>query len=631
MSDLKLDVTNIGGLEGEHSFEFRDGLNIIHAPNASGKTSLLKALRLTIPKGGEDLDDYLTDGRSRGEVEISNDFDQRITLNRSSSGVSYGTKNVKFTDDRARELAFMMEDSSLVEAVREGDSQEIADWFKNITDIQYYEQARDVVSELLTEYQTEKNNKERQLSGSKAQIKKDLRDTRERLEGVEEDIDKLKNDPEFQEVKSRYEELEQKEDELRSELNEIRGKVNSRENDIHAQEDKLESRERHLEEKSEKLEDLREEKESLENRLPELEDEKKELRHEIEKLEIKYENAQDKRKDLEKQLNNYTSLEGENECPTCMRPLDDVDVEDMVEEIRDDLDEVEEKETELDDKIDELVNERREIDDKIEYLNTQLQEDIENQKQEVNRVRNSIAQLESGIEDAQDELENLRPKKEELEKEVREVSEKLKEVDFENEELQEKMNSLRAKRENLLDREAELESDLKELQRGTIEIRELETKIERTDRILEHLASRVDEINERVRSEINQGLKENFELLELADFQEIGIVRDSFEINLIRANGERTQLDELSGAERRLVALIIMAVAKKSFYPEIPFMVIDEVTNSMDDTRFKGVVEWLSDELETVIVSRNAPFKEKEVLQQKHVTQDLDTLEGEAA
>jgi len=94
MSEMKISVEDIGGLEGSHEFQFNEGLNIIHAPNASGKTSLLKALRLTIPKQGEDLDDYLTDGKSRGTVEVSNDFEQKVTLNRSSSGVSYGTKQV---------------------------------------------------------------------------------------------------------------------------------------------------------------------------------------------------------------------------------------------------------------------------------------------------------------------------------------------------------------------------------------------------------------------------------------------------------------------------------------------------------------------------------------------------------
>lgn len=41
---MKLYVKNIGGLVGEHVFEFREGVNEVVAPNASGKTTIIKAL-----------------------------------------------------------------------------------------------------------------------------------------------------------------------------------------------------------------------------------------------------------------------------------------------------------------------------------------------------------------------------------------------------------------------------------------------------------------------------------------------------------------------------------------------------------------------------------------------------------
>jgi len=41
---VKLYIKNIGGLVGEHVFEFKEGVNEVVAPNASGKTTIIKAL-----------------------------------------------------------------------------------------------------------------------------------------------------------------------------------------------------------------------------------------------------------------------------------------------------------------------------------------------------------------------------------------------------------------------------------------------------------------------------------------------------------------------------------------------------------------------------------------------------------
>ena len=42
-----LHLENIGGLKGDNSFKFKKGsLNIVEAPNSSGKTSIVKALAI---------------------------------------------------------------------------------------------------------------------------------------------------------------------------------------------------------------------------------------------------------------------------------------------------------------------------------------------------------------------------------------------------------------------------------------------------------------------------------------------------------------------------------------------------------------------------------------------------------
>lgn len=626
MSTWKLKVENVGGLEGSHNFEFEEGLNVIHAPNASGKTSLLNALRLVIPREDDNLDNRVTDGKSRAEITLENGLTHQVTLNRSKDGVSYGTKKIQFDDPKVRDLAFLMEDSPLMEAIREANPDGIAEWFRSVTDIQYYEQARDMVSELLTTYQTKKENRERQLSGNKAEVRKDLHETQERLEEVTEELEEVENKPEVKEVREKLADLEDREDDVLAELQEVRSEIKERENDVEDWDRHLNNKEQELEEAQSELDDLQQERKNLESRISEMETEKDELRHEIEKLEVRLEEKNDALRRIEEDIQNFQELKGEDECPTCLRPLEGVDVGGVLEEKRGERDDFKDAVESIDDEIEELVSERREIQERIEYFNTELSEEIEAKREEVKSIKSGISGIKGKIDKAEDELSSLKPTREDLQEELEEIRSELRDVDIENEELKQKMNSLRSERNKLVDREQELEQRLHELERGSLEVRRLERKIELTDEILKHFSERVDMINEKVRSEINQELKENFELLELADFQEIGIVRDTFDINLVRANGERTNLGELSGAEKRLVALIIMAVTKKSFYPEFPFLVVDEVTNSMDDTRFGDILEWVSDELPMVLVTRNAPFQEKEILQQKHIKHDIAAL-----
>ena len=52
-----LKVSNIGGLRGEHTYTFDEGLNIINAPNATGKSSAINSLRLAL--GGGKIDNIV--------------------------------------------------------------------------------------------------------------------------------------------------------------------------------------------------------------------------------------------------------------------------------------------------------------------------------------------------------------------------------------------------------------------------------------------------------------------------------------------------------------------------------------------------------------------------------------------
>ena len=109
---LKVELQNIGGLQGKHSFTFNKGLNVIKAPNASGKTSLLNAIFLVL--GNEqiersELEDYLTDNEVAGYVRITNEEGNKseIRLTRDlSKGVSLTKADI--SQELHSELAYLL-------------------------------------------------------------------------------------------------------------------------------------------------------------------------------------------------------------------------------------------------------------------------------------------------------------------------------------------------------------------------------------------------------------------------------------------------------------------------------------------------------------------------------------------
>ena len=43
---VNIEVENVGGLSGRHKFSLQEGLNVVKASNAAGKTSFLRAIEL---------------------------------------------------------------------------------------------------------------------------------------------------------------------------------------------------------------------------------------------------------------------------------------------------------------------------------------------------------------------------------------------------------------------------------------------------------------------------------------------------------------------------------------------------------------------------------------------------------
>lgn len=105
---MKVTTKDFQILEGENTFEFKKGINLVVGPNASGKSSLFYAIEncLRNPNGTDDCINY---NHSKTEVTISNN-NQSITWVRTNGSCMYidnitGSKYVKASKLDSRDLA----------------------------------------------------------------------------------------------------------------------------------------------------------------------------------------------------------------------------------------------------------------------------------------------------------------------------------------------------------------------------------------------------------------------------------------------------------------------------------------------------------------------------------------------
>jgi chromosome segregation ATPase len=71
---MELELQNIGGFTGVHTFEIKKGINRITAPNAKGKSSLLRGIQCLASDDETVFRDSLNDDNDTGSIKLDDEF-----------------------------------------------------------------------------------------------------------------------------------------------------------------------------------------------------------------------------------------------------------------------------------------------------------------------------------------------------------------------------------------------------------------------------------------------------------------------------------------------------------------------------------------------------------------------------
>ncbi len=605
MNTWELTLENIGCFVGKHSFRFKSGTNIVTGPNASGKTSLLHAFQLLLPKESNDIAPYyLNSSCMTGMVQLRNgDEGYSAELTRTSNGsVRVRKKKLLTNNDQVNHLVFLSDNHQLMDAVIKGDVNILKNWFVQITELNYFEKAYAICSKLDSHYRNEKDKESKSLLAQRHQLRKEFKklklETKEKeskfsqfqLAGLSEEIDPI--------ILDKFKSTSKKLEKSKKDLN----KLNTKKVDLNSL-----------------IPALKEKKGRFEAELLKIGDEFSTAKERISKIneyiERNYNDISEQRKGLRKinseitrreiLITNYTSTLSSDsiECQHCGSILSKETLSHKLEKIQEELFHFSDEKGVINERVRELTVKNDTYQKELRNIRIGLPKEKKELKEGIQRLINEIGRKQKNLESNEERIDVLQ-------KEFQKISQ-----EYEN--LQDQILDLSEKKQEILNLEKEVKGELAQLEKQSNEIEEKLSKIktqlswlkiyDNRRQILKQISIFLHEnivsIQENVLDRINIHLDKMLSDLRIPLLRSIQF-DDNFNMKITRSTGISGEFNELSGLERRLIALIVGYSVKNAFLEKFPLFIIDETLYNADDTSFQRIIDYIGQKVELLLVTR---------------------------
>ncbi len=609
MKMIELELENIGGLRGEHNLTLKEGLNIIEAPNATGKTSIINGIRsLILPS--EDIKNqrhFLNLMVKDGKVSAKINNEKFVREIHEAGGNLFVSGDSLFEADiKADVLAVAQRGNRLLNLVSQGESlKSVLDEF---SDSRYYESGAQILkwkqNAILTELKNYREE-QRKLEEYRNQLK-ELENEKQKLEEEQNQLERIPEASASDMLKKQRElrELNEKRTTRKIEIQNLKNRLDDFKNDIKESRRLEEYYEKQIEDFSQRHPDIDKEIKEIDNDISELMKQKSEVQTEQRMISIMLEESR-------KNLSEAHKL-GVDECLACgNKSFSRADAEIRVRDL-------EKKYSELT-KIIGQIN--IEIEQKRITIDS-LQEERQKIKTEFYKNLNDVRQ-------------NLKFKENARKKTINEISSNekmLKELEEEINETEEGFNetilSLMQEHEDLRYRMGVNDGEIRRTQEAINEsadvtgvVQKSEKKYEFLGQTITYMQNKAKSISDELIRYFNTKIHEVYQKLDFKDFEKIYIDSNTFEINIIRkTNGNpiRQPISSLSDSERNTIGIISMLAGKEQFLPNFPLFVLDAVTTDYDDTRFNSIISYLVENVTYVLVTKLSPYETTSGLTIKH-------------
>ncbi|MHA1278796.1 MAG: AAA family ATPase [Candidatus Helarchaeota archaeon] len=621
---LKIEVNNIGGLNGVHKFSFDTGLSILHAPNASGKSSLLKAIHLLIGNKRlepELLSTYLSEKEVNGYVKAEVDgesYEVQIQRKKDSVEVTYSNVDNELYVFPAEELSYVNGNSDFYQGVLTNDMGQITSWFQRVTQVHKFQLFLEISTKILSDFKSERDELKRKISKDASAVQAQIEEKEAERERIKKKKQEIEDSEEYQKLASQMTKNREHANSLQKEVS----KIDQAGKDLHKIildfEEELRGLEKDLVKKQKSIEvfDANSKLKQAEYRIKEARNDELEAeRQALETALTQVKQDLTKERDL---FNDYKKLVKRETCPTCHQKLDNKLIVNFVDEKGKTVKSLEQDSKRISKEIKDIKIEQSDIESDLKELRDFLKLNRDKAIKEITVMEELIRQKNNELKDKQkkraNKLEELQQSKEKLLK-IQEALAKENPLEEKKFELMKEENDLDIIIRKLLD-------ELQESNEYQSEYEEIDAKIVKAEAVHEHYSRIVRHLTSETIDRINAALLDSFELLELAKLKKIeyGEKDGLYTLEIQRANNVYTTLEKMSGAEKALITLIVTWVTKQEVMPDEPLFLVDEVITEMDDTRFKDILQYISKKTDFVMVARHRPFTgKKEILSQNHI------------
>jgi len=608
MTNWKLSIKDIGGFKDSNEFILKDGINLIVGDNATGKTSIVNAIKLLnnlslkeeskeSKNGNFTYQDFLNDKTKNGIIELSNEHVNHHLFLTSPVGkiTSYldgntplkrSDKSFITNDPNVVKFTFLDKNNNLMESIEySGTIELIKDEIIKLSNIDNYELIQNHVKQLNLEYLERKEKEVKVLNDNRKEIELKIQENLNKSEELQNDLKNVQFDKDtsdelnqlkiqLQNLNNNYNKIRLKElDELIQEKNKTIAKI-----------DKNKKKLKSLKNKKIELEKFNNIENSIninQRKVQDYDNEIKELNEQKKVLNLNRHNLLQQIQLLKETLENS---EEDIICHHCLSPINVRKVNQKIEELTLNKEKVLEKIRNFESEAQTLEKKRN----KLNYIlldQKNLPIKLKNINSEINDLEKRISVNETKKQKLENEIKVKNQQLKAIQEKIDKMQKTLLDKSTLDDELKEKYTELITKT-NLIKQENDKLNSKKNLliQKILILPENYDLLIKRTEILIEKLNEYIENFYLEFIDTINSELAILLEKLEWK-FQEVFIDDD---LNLIIKNseGKPQKFHSLSNFEKKSISIVILLIIKMKYFPNYPIFVIDEHLNSADSARF---------------------------------------------
>jgi len=622
MSDWKLIIENIGGFKEPQEFLLKEGLNLILGDNATGKTSIINALKLLNNLNLKEVaradtsdnsltfKDFLHNKTKSGLVQLIN-HQSTYQINITSpvvditsfiDGESPTTKSLRkkllSVDPNIINFTFLDKNNKIMESVEySGNIELITNEIIKISNIKNYELILKHAKKLNLEYIERREKSLKTLNDNRKEIELKIRNNLKKAETFEIELSSIHVNEELSE---KLTELKENLEYKNAQYNKLRLKeldiLNEQLNKLEANLDKDSKILVSLNKRKSELDDFTKTK----NNIAENEIKIQEFDNTLENLKIQKSDLNVSKRILDAQIQSLSfTLKEKKDTELCQHCLSPIDFKKITKKLG-----------ELTSTKQEMNAQSRDFNSKISTIEKQrnkLSELIQNQK----NIPKDIADLSSKIKSIEKKIETYKSKQGELEKKIAYKNKEVNHIKTDIKDLQEKIIEASAQDENLKEKHTVILTKLNIIKEENDKLSNDKNRIihkililpesfnqltKRTEEIIEVLNEKIEAFYLKFIDYVNSELEVMLKNLNWG-FQEV-YIDDDLSLIVKNSEGKPQKFNSLSDFEKKSIAILILMIIKSKYFPEYPIIAIDEHLNSADPKRFEKFIPHLQKLLE---------------------------------